>query len=212
MYKTSKYFSGSSCLWLFTCATYVTNGAEHHVLFIWNKISVDSTQLHMSECQEMRIALNKGIQQAKYGPGSTQLLFTCANYVTNGAEHHVLFIWNKISVDSTQLHMLECQEMRIALNKGIQQAKYGPGCTQLLFSEYRNCTSYSSHLETYRARRDKDPCQNVTPVSLIMCSSTRFLAGTVQGTAVFLSKGDVLCITWCYVPEPTTVTFSACTL
>jgi len=38
---------------------------------------------------------------------------------TNGAEHHILFIWNKISVDSTQQHMVEYNEMHNAVNKGI---------------------------------------------------------------------------------------------
>ena len=41
------------------------------------------------------------------------------NRSTNGAEHHILFIWNKISVDSTQLHMVEYKEMRSAINKVI---------------------------------------------------------------------------------------------
>jgi len=38
---------------------------------------------------------------------------------TNGAEHHILFIWNKMSLDSTQLHMVEYKEMRTAVHKGI---------------------------------------------------------------------------------------------
>jgi len=85
--------------------------------------------------------------------------------------------------------MVECKEMRSAINKGIQQAKYGPGSTVLLFSKHRNCTSHSSHLETYRARRDKDPFQNVTPVSLVVCSGTQVPCGDCPGNCRARQQG-----------------------
>jgi hypothetical protein len=63
-----KYFSGSSCLWLFTCVSNVTNGAEHHILLILNKTYVDSTQLHKAECKEIRGAINKGYSRQNTVP------------------------------------------------------------------------------------------------------------------------------------------------
>jgi hypothetical protein len=108
-----------------------------------------------------------------------------------------VFIRNKISVDSTELHMVGCKEMRSAINKGIKEYSRQNTVPEVQGCYFRNTeTAHPAHLTSKPTESEET---KFLVKMLHQCRSScvltaRFPAGTVQENAVFVSKGDVLCI------------------